>query len=83
MLLMQEVARVMADVDVIVAPYTSVNPLTSTTGHPVVAVPNGFMPTGVPTGITFVGQIYKEAELLAVAKAYEDATGFHLKHPTL
>lgn len=33
--------------------------------------------------LTFLGQLYGEAKLLAVAKAYQDATDFHLKHPTL
>jgi len=28
-----------------------------------------------------MGKLFGEAELLAVAKAYQDATGFHLKHP--
>src|SRR5438270_6211909 len=36
---------------------------------------------GTPTSITFLGQIFGEAKLLALAKAYQDATGFHLKHP--
>ncbi len=89
MLLMQEMAGAMSQVDVLVAPRTSsdpsisANPLTSMTGHPTVAVPNGFTPRGTPTGFTFVGQIYKDAQMLAMAKAYQDATEFHLKHPTL
>ena len=38
---------------------------------------------GTPVSLTFLGQLYGEAKLLAVAKAYQDATGFHLKHPQL
>ena len=38
---------------------------------------------GTPVSLTFLGQLYGEAKLLAVAKAYQEATGFHLKHPTL
>ena len=83
MLLMQEVARVMEDLDVVVAPYESINPLASMTGHPVAAVPSGFRADGTPTGITFMGGLYKECELLSVAKAFEDATDFHLRHPQL
>jgi hypothetical protein len=30
-----------------------------------------------------VGKLFGEAELLAVAKRYQDATGFHLLHPEL
>jgi Asp-tRNA(Asn)/Glu-tRNA(Gln) amidotransferase A subunit family amidase len=36
---------------------------------------------GTPVSLTFLGQLYGEARMLAMAKAYQDATGFHLKHP--
>ena len=36
-----------------------------------------------PLSLTFLGQLYGEAPMLAVAKAYQDATGFQLKHPAL
>jgi len=36
---------------------------------------------GTPTSLTFLGGLFGEAKLLAFAKAYQDATGFHLKHP--
>jgi Asp-tRNA(Asn)/Glu-tRNA(Gln) amidotransferase A subunit family amidase len=51
--------------------------------YPAVAVPNGFNAAGAPTSITFFARPFGESELLAVVKAYQDATGFHLKHPTL
>jgi len=38
---------------------------------------------GTTVSLTFLGQLYGEAKLLAVAKAYQDATDFHLKHPKL
>ena len=38
---------------------------------------------GTPTSLTFLGKLYGEAELLAFARAYQDATGFHLRHPIL
>ena len=38
---------------------------------------------GTPTSLTFLGKLYGEAELLAFARAYQDATGFHLQHPKL
>ena len=38
---------------------------------------------GTPVSLTFLGQLYGEAKLLAFARAYQDATGFHLKHPDL
>jgi Asp-tRNA(Asn)/Glu-tRNA(Gln) amidotransferase A subunit family amidase len=33
--------------------------------------------------LTFVGNLYGESDLLAVAKAYQDATDFHQKHPKI
>jgi Asp-tRNA(Asn)/Glu-tRNA(Gln) amidotransferase A subunit family amidase len=51
--------------------------------YPAVAVPNGFNAGGHPTSITFFARPFMETELLAVAKAYQDASGFHLKHPTM
>jgi len=38
---------------------------------------------GTPTSLTFLGRLYGEADLLAFARAYQEATGFHLKHPSL
>jgi Asp-tRNA(Asn)/Glu-tRNA(Gln) amidotransferase A subunit family amidase len=36
---------------------------------------------GTPTSLTFIGAHYQDARLLAFAKAYQDATGFHQLHP--
>jgi len=36
---------------------------------------------GTPASLTFLGQLYGEAKLLAFAKAYQDATNFHQLHP--
>jgi len=38
---------------------------------------------GTPVSLTFLGHLYGEAKLLALAKAYQDATDFHLRHPKL
>ena len=51
--------------------------------YPAVAIPNGFSEGGLPTSITFFGRPFGESEVLAVVKAYQDATGYHLKHPKL
>ena len=84
-LLMQEMARLMADVDVFIAPSFGGNALqiTNFTGHPTVVLPNGFTDKHTPTSITFVGGLYQEAETLAVAKAYQDATSWHRQYPDL
>ena len=84
-LLMQRMSEAMAELDVYVAPHggSANNGATNLTGHPAVTVPNGFAPDGTPTGIMFVGQLYGEAEMLRLAKAYQDATDFHLRRPSL
>ena len=38
---------------------------------------------GTPTSLTFLANLYQEAKLLAFARAYQEATGFHLKRPAL
>ncbi|MCB9080717.1 MAG: amidase [Lewinellaceae bacterium] len=54
--------------------------ITNYTGHPAVVLPNGFR-NGRPTSITFTGKLYDEGTVLRVARAYQDATDHHRKHP--
>jgi len=84
-LLIQEMAKLMSQVDVYVAPSFAGNNLllTNLTGHPCVVVPNGFNKNGSPTSISFIGGLYNEAPTLVVAKAFQDATDFHRRHPPL
>jgi Asp-tRNA(Asn)/Glu-tRNA(Gln) amidotransferase A subunit family amidase len=70
-------------IDAFVTP-TSGNPtllLTNLTGHPTVVVPNGFRENGTPLSISFVGKLFGDAEALALAKAYQDATDHHRRRP--
>jgi len=82
-LLIQDTAKVFQKVDLFVAPSQSGRSLllSNLTGHPSVVVPNGFSKAGTPTSICFIGKLFGEADILAVAKKYQDATDFHLKHP--
>jgi len=84
-LLVQEMANLMKEIDVYVAPSKEGDNLlvTNLTGHPCVVVPNGFSKAGTPTSISFIGKLFDEGTVLAVAKKYQDATGFHLRHPML
>jgi Asp-tRNA(Asn)/Glu-tRNA(Gln) amidotransferase A subunit family amidase len=87
--------RTLAEIDVYLAPITSSrsrNPgsvlnlntsLTNLTGHPGIVVRNGLNAEGRPTSVTFIGKIYGEAQMLALAHAYQTATDWHLKHPDL
>lgn len=71
--------------DVYVAPSFGGNNLllTNLTGHPCVVLPNGFDPDGSPVSISFMGKLFGEGTLLAVAKAYQDATDFDDRHPPM
>ncbi|MBS3818579.1 amidase [bacterium] len=84
-LLMKKMAEKMKDIDVYVAPTFGGNNLllTNLTGHPAVVVPNGFDEEGNPTSISFIGNLYQESKALRVAHAFQNATHFHKKHPSL
>ncbi|HEY4672025.1 MAG TPA: amidase family protein, partial [Gemmatimonadaceae bacterium] len=79
--------ELMRTVDVIVTPTGAANlnqlVATNLTGHPAVILPNGFREDGTPVSLTFLGGLFEEGKLLAVARAYQEATGFHLKHPVI
>ena len=51
-------------------------------GYPALNVPNGFTADGgTPTSIVFYAQPYREHQILALAKAYQDAAKWHLRTP--
>ncbi len=49
--------------------------------YPAINLPNGFADTGTPTNATIFAQPYREMEVIALAKAYQDAAGWHLRKP--
>lgn len=53
------------------------------TGHPAVSMPAGFSAAGTPVGAQFVGRHRDERGLLAIAKAFESATGYAAMRPAL
>jgi len=79
--MIQEMHEIMKDVDVYIEMTWSTNWSTNVTGLPIVVVPCGFRKKGQPTSVTFVGKPYQEAKLMVVAKAFQDATAYHLKKP--
>jgi len=81
--LIQDMQQVMNDIDVYIVPSLGGNNLllTNLTGHPCVTLPNGLDETGHPLSISFIGRLFDEATLLAVAHQYQVATSFHLQHP--
>ncbi|HEV3203875.1 MAG TPA: amidase, partial [Gemmataceae bacterium] len=83
-LLMRALEEVMAQVDAYVGGNDLL--LANLTGHPTLVVPNGFQKRAdmeVPVALTFTGRLFGEAELLALGHAYQQATGFHLRHPPM
>lgn len=78
-------------VDVIITPTSIGSQLVATnlTGHPAVILPSGLRDVSatdrrqVPLSITFLGGLYQEARVLAVARAWQEATGHHLIHPAV
>ncbi len=84
-LLIQKMEKIMRKVDFYLAPSFEGNNLllTNLTGHPCVVVPNGFSAKGLPTSITFIGKLFDEGKIIAAAKAFQDATDYHMKHPLL
>ncbi|MBN1997589.1 amidase [candidate division KSB1 bacterium] len=80
-LMIQKMNEIMKDIDVYIEMTWSTNWSTNVTGLPIVVVPCGFHKNGQPTSVTFVGKLYQEAKLMAVAKAFQDATDYHLEKP--
>jgi Asp-tRNA(Asn)/Glu-tRNA(Gln) amidotransferase A subunit family amidase len=81
---MREMARTLEGIDVYLSPTRGDNlRITNLTGHPAVVVPNGFRANGTPTSITFCGNLFRDSEAMLLARAYQEATEFHLRHPLL
>ncbi len=82
-LLQQDMDTLLRRVEAYVSPsFAGSNLLiTNLTGHPCVAVPDGFMPDTTPTSITFCAPMYGEAVALEVARAYQEATPWDERHP--
>lgn len=81
--LIQKVNEVIEKYDAIICPTWVGNQaaITNLTGHPAISMPTGFDKNHSPTSITLVGRLYDEATLLAIAKAYQDATQWNKMHP--
>lgn len=83
--LIEKMNRFMQDWDVVIVPTYAGSQLgiTNLTGHPVVCFPVGFSANGLPTSITFIGNLYEEHKILALAQLFQDKTDWNRKHPEL
>ncbi|WP_420388529.1 amidase [Roseivirga sp.] len=81
--LVEKVNALMKEYDVIVTPSFGGSQLLTTnlTGHPCVVLKNGYNNQGSPTSISFIGNLFDEATILSVARAYQEATEFDEQHP--
>jgi amidase len=55
----------------------------SATGNPAASVPAGFTPEGLPVGVQIVGRNKQDFSVLQMAHAFEQATGFSKKRPSI
>ena len=51
--------------------------------NPAMSVPAGFTPAGLPVGLQIVGRHRDEWSLLQMAYAFEQATRYGTRHPSL
>jgi amidase len=70
----------MADADLGVGRFSV---LLNATGSPSLTLPAGFDGNGMPIGIQLVGPHLSEDRLLALGHAFQQATDWHLRQPTL
>ena len=84
-LIIQHMHEKLKGIDVYLSPSFAGSNLvmTNLSGHPCVVLPNGFQKNGMPTTITFMGKLFGEAQVLALAKFYQDLTQFEEQHPSL
>jgi amidase len=55
----------------------------STPANPAASVPGGFTPEGLPVGLQIVGRDKQDFSVLQMANAFEQATGFGRKRPSI
>ncbi len=55
----------------------------NTFGIPAISIPCGFSATGLPIGLMIAGPRFSEGRVLALANAYEKATEWHTRRPSL
>jgi aspartyl-tRNA(Asn)/glutamyl-tRNA(Gln) amidotransferase subunit A len=53
------------------------------TGHPALAMMAGLSDGGLPLSVQFAGRYFQDATVLRVAAAYERATEWHKRHPSI
>ncbi|GAB5534306.1 MAG: amidase [Rubricoccaceae bacterium] len=87
--LMREMAVLMTEIDVLVAPSfrNAALSITNLTGHPTAVIPNGLFPVEghperrQPHSVSFLGPLWKDHLPLRLAHAVQEATDWHRQRP--
>jgi Asp-tRNA(Asn)/Glu-tRNA(Gln) amidotransferase A subunit family amidase len=82
---MEKIAAVFADVDMLMSPSFAANLLTTTnfTGHPSLTLRSGFRENGTPDGVTLWGRLFEEGSLCRVGSALEKSLNVWSRRPNL
>jgi Asp-tRNA(Asn)/Glu-tRNA(Gln) amidotransferase A subunit family amidase len=72
--------EVFSDIDMFIGSSLS---LTNLTGHPEISFVHGFDERGMPTSMSITGKLFGEADMLLLVHAFQQKTGFNLRHPDL
>ncbi|MBN2266065.1 MAG: amidase [Candidatus Aminicenantes bacterium] len=78
--LMEAYHEFFEDLDVLVG--SALGP-TNLTGHPELALPQGFDSRGQPASLRLTGRLFGESDILLLAHAFQGRTDFHLRRPPL
>jgi len=84
LLVMEQMATLMRDYDMYIAANGDVG-LTNQTGHPAAIVPYRMSDgeNSQPVCATILGELFADDKILSVAHAFQSATDWHTRHPTL
>jgi len=84
-LLIRDLEAALAGVEAIVHPSFagSLLALTNLSGHPTFVAPCGFDEQGKPYSVSFTGRLLGDAEVLALAQAWQRMTDYEDRHPEL
>jgi Asp-tRNA(Asn)/Glu-tRNA(Gln) amidotransferase A subunit family amidase len=83
-ILMKTFNQAISNFDVIITPSFAGRQLsiTNLTGHPALCMPIGLTKQGVPNSITFVGNLFKEEDILLLGKYFQEHSSFDDIHPS-
>lgn len=82
-ILIEKFNRMIEPYDFVVSPENgrNISLATNLTGHPAIAIPNGFDKIGRPTSFILIGNLYDEGPMLEAAYLIQQATAHEEKHP--